>query len=189
LEIGTNLSGLNYYSTELPFRDGFKSSKEWWTQTDTTFDTQESNLLNIDENGWVKSLPAPEDEPQYTSVGTTFYQGNRSYGYRGGQYVVLYDREGTIEYQFDAKKNLAASIPGRDVLDVTPSNNGIFVKIKATDPNGTGNYLQNIRVVPIANESNDREEIFNHTFIKKIDPFPVVRFMESMATNDSTQMN
>ncbi|NES24116.1 MAG: cellulose-binding protein, partial [Symploca sp. SIO3E6] len=107
--------------------------------------------------------------------------------YPGGQYVVLYDGEGTIEYKFDATKDEAASTPGRDVINVTPSNGGIYLIITSTDPNQTGNYIRNIRVVEAKHENTYQSEIFNPDFIEKIRKFKVLRFMDWMKTNHSGQ--
>ncbi|MBF2019553.1 MAG: cellulose-binding protein [Hydrococcus sp. C42_A2020_068] len=184
--IGTNLSGISYWSSQHPFLDAFKSSGAWITQNEKVWDTKESDRLDLDENGWVKSLPRPGSGSQYTSVGTLMFRDLQG-RYPGGQYVVLYQGQGTIEYGFDAKKNQAASRFGRDVIDVTPSNAGIWLKITATDPNRTGNYLRNIRVVPIAYENSYQRQIFNPDFIEKVKAFKVFRFMDWMATNGSTQ--
>jgi Concanavalin A-like lectin/glucanases superfamily/Cadherin-like domain len=188
-EIGTNLLAISYFSTQLPFIDGFKSSKDWSTQTDGVWDTNEANFLNLDADGWVKSLPAPADAPQYTFVGTLLYREQGEYLYPGGKYVVLYEGEGNIEYSFDAKKDETASTSGRDVIDVTPSGAGIYLKITETDPNKNGNYLRDIRVVPLANENTYQQQIFNPDFIEKVDNYETLRFMDWMATNDSREMN
>jgi hypothetical protein len=186
VQIGTNLNGINDWSTQLPFLDGFKSSRRWITHNKSTWNTNESDKLNLDANGWVKSLPNAGDGLQYTSVGTLLYReiGDR---YPGGKYVVLYDGEGTIEYSFDAKKDWAASSPRRDVIDVTPSDSGIWVKITATDPNKTGNYLRNIRVIPATYENSYQSQIFNPDFINKVNDFSAFRFMDWMETNNSSQ--
>ncbi|HEY9700373.1 MAG TPA: hypothetical protein V6D10_24170 [Trichocoleus sp.] len=192
LAVGTNLSGIADWSTQLPFLDAFKYARSWLTQCqggevgcNGTWDTQETDKLDLDEHGWVKSLPKPEDPPQFTRVGTFLF--NSMEQYPGGQYVVLYDGEGTIEYTFDAKKDTAASKPGRDVITVTPSHDGLFLQITATDPKKNGNYLRNIHAVPIAYESTFREQIFNPTFIERIQPFSALRFMDWMQTNNSQQ--
>ena len=193
--LGTNLHPLADWSPELPFIDGFKSAREWITQDmDTTMDeegnyvntwnTKEFELLDLDEDGWVKSLPTPEDSPQYTSVGTLLYRDVESYP--EGKYVVLYEGEGTIEYRFDAKKDQSASTPGRDVLDVTPTTSGIWLRISSTDPNNTGDYLRNIRVMQEDYEYAD-SQIFNPDFLDVIQHFDTLRFMDWMATNNSTQ--
>ena len=187
INIGTNLNIIADWSTELPFLDAFKSSRSWITQNNGVWNTQESDELDLDEDGWVRSLPAPEDRTNYTSVATLLYNGLGDYGYEPGRYVVLYDGEGTIEYNWDAQQDEDASTSGRDVLDVTPSNRGIYLKITSTDPNNTGDYIRNIRVVPEAYENTHTSEIFNPEFIEKVDDFEVFRFMDWMDTNESEQ--
>lgn len=193
LAIGTNIASIRGWSSQLPFLDAFKSSRKWVTQCDRNapgctgeWSTNEFDQLDLDEHGWVRSLPAPEDPPKYTQVVTLMLDGIAG-RYPGGQYVVLYEGEGTIEYAFDAEKDEALSKPGRDVLNVTPSNAGIQLKITATDPNKTGNYIRNIHVVPIAYETTFQTEIFNPVFIDRIKKFKAIRFMDWMDTNDSEQ--
>ena len=195
IPVGTNLHRLAFWSPQLPFLDGFKSSRQWLTQDINstrneegeyvnTWNTQEFSELDLDANGWIKSLPKPEDEPEYSSVGTILYRDLGSYP--GGKYVVLYEGEGTIEYDFDATKDSSASVLGRDVIDVEPSNSGIWLRITETDPNDTGNYLRNIKVLPEEYEYA-QEQIFNPDFLEKIQPFNTLRFMDWMATNHSLQ--
>ncbi|HBE18072.1 MAG TPA: cellulose-binding protein [Cyanobacteria bacterium UBA11149] len=190
--LGTNLTGIADWSTEMPFLDAFKSSRKWITQCNAkesgcsgTWDTNEFDKLNLDKNGWVKSLPKPEESPEYTRVGTLMFRDVESYP--GGQYVVLYDGEGKIEYKYDAVKDEAASKSGRDVINVTPSNAGIYLLITATDPNKTGNYIRNIHVVQAQYETTYKSQIFNPKFIGKISKFKALRFMDWMATNGSQQ--
>ncbi|MCA1993209.1 MAG: cellulose-binding protein [Coleofasciculus sp. S288] len=190
--LGTNLNHINDSSTEMPFLDAFKTSRQWITQCKSeelgcsgSWSTNELDKLDLDEQGWVKSLPAPEEPPEYTRVGTLLF---RDIGrYPGGRYVVLYDGEGNIEYKFDATKDTAASKPGRDIINVTPSNAGIYLIITSTDPNKTGNYLRNIRVIQAEYEETYQTQIFNPKFIKKINPFKTIRFMNWIKTNDSNQ--
>lgn len=194
--LGTNLAGISDYSTELPFIDLFKSSRPWIPQCSQgepdcpqgEWDTQESNLLNLDKDGWIKSIPAPEDPPKYTRVSTLLFAGipNR---YPSGKYVVLYEGEGTIKYNFDARKDEAASRPGRDMIDVDASKGqGVLLTIYASDPQKTGNYIRNIRVLQAEDESLYQQgEIFNPIFIDKIKKFRLLRFMDWMGTNNSQQ--
>ena len=188
--LGTNLNAIAEWSTEMPFIDAFKSSRQWITKCVSTnpgcrgvWDTGEFAKLNLDQYGWVKSLPAPADSPEYTRVATLMF--NNVSQYPGGQYVVLYDGQGTIEYKFDATK--VASTPGRDVINVTPSNSGIYLIITATDPNKIGNYIRNIRVIPAAYEQTYQSQIFNPQFLSKINKFKALRFMDWMETNNSEQ--
>ena len=193
--VGTNLHRLADWSPQLPFLNGFKSARQWLTQDIdvtrnesgeyvNTWNTQEFSQLDLDRNGWIKSLPDPEEDPDYTSVGTILY---RDLGiYPGGEYVVLYEGSGTIEYDFDAAKDESASTLGRDVINVTPTNAGIWLRITDTDPNETGDYLRDIQIMPAEYEYADNQ-IFNPAFLDKIQPFNTLRFMDWMATNNSNQ--
>ncbi|MBD3883593.1 cellulose-binding protein [Phormidium tenue FACHB-886] len=194
LALGTNLNGINDWSTEVPFLDAFKLSREWLTQCEGGepgctggWATDEFDQLDLDEHGWVKSLPAPEDSPEFTRVRTILFGGNGKF--ESGQYVVLYDGEGTIEYVYDAVKDEAASRPGRDVLNVDFSRDGegIHLIITATDPKKTGNYIRNIRVVPIAYEATYEQQIFNPVFLERTKKFSAIRFMDWMNTNETKQ--
>ena len=183
--VGTNLSEINYYSTQLPFVNEFNSSHPWLTQNIGAWDTKESHLLDLDEQGWVKSLPNDTSPAQYDTVSTLIFRNGGKY--LPGKYVVLYEGEGNINYSFDAKKNEALSSPGRDIIEANPSPSGIRLSITATDPNNTGDYIRNIRIVPESQESLANSETFNPEFIEKIEPFGTLRFMDWMDTNNSEQ--
>ena len=196
IPLGTNLHRLAAWSPQFPFVNAFKSARQWipqdWGVTPKEegtgykyiWDTGEFEQLDLDAQGWVKSLPAPADEPEYSSVSTLMF---RNVGeYPGGKYLVLYQGEGTIEYGLDARKDEVASTSGRDVIDVTPSSQGILLRITATDPNQTGDYLRDIKVIP-ADFEYASDQIFNPEFLEKIQSFNTLRFMDWMATNHSTQ--
>ncbi|MDY7020704.1 MAG: cellulose-binding protein [Cyanobacteriota bacterium] len=193
--LGTNLSGFAPWSSQMPLLDSFKSSNPWLTQCTKTdpgctgeWDTKEADLLDLDENGWVKSLPAPEDKPIYTRVSALLLRGmaNR---YPGGKYLVLYEGTGKMKYSLSARKDEQASTPGRDVIDVDASKSGgILVTIIETDPNKTGDYIRNIRVIHSKDESVYQSgEIFNPDFIEKLKGYRALRFMDWMGTNHSQQ--
>ncbi len=189
--LGTHVDFLVDWSTELPLVDVFKPSRPWiplcipgeQTDCDTWWDTGEADLLDLDETGWVRSLPAPSDTPIYWQVGTLMLRdiGDR---YPAGQYVVLYEGEGTIEYEFAATKDEAASSPGRDVINVVPQGDGILLKITATDPNGNGNNIRNIRVIMPGFEDIYQTQPFNPSFLETLAPFRAIRFNDWVFIND-----
>jgi hypothetical protein len=150
------------------------------------WNTGESNNIVRDSNGWVKYVPQRDDPATYTAVGTLMFREIEG-RYPGGKYIVLYNGEGTLAYGFDAKKDYAASRPGRDVIDVTPGDSGIWLQIRSTDPKGTGNYIRDIRVIPAAYENTYQNDIFNPKFIEGIKDFEALRFMDWMKTNNSWQ--
>ncbi|MGF1536827.1 MAG: cellulose-binding protein [Elainellaceae cyanobacterium] len=186
-QLGTNLTGIADWSTQMPFIDAFKSSRPWISQCAETnsncgWSTGEEDQLDLDEAGWVRSLPAESDAPQYTRVGTLLFRGVEDYP--GGEYVVQYDGQGTLRYDYDAEQRVEDSRPGRDVIDVTPTGQGIYLQITATNPE---DYIRNIRVVPAEYESTFEQAPFNPAFLEKTQPYSVLRFMDWMGTNNSEQ--
>jgi hypothetical protein len=188
--LGVNLNGVSYWSSGLPFLDHFKTASDWMPQNSKTGDKPQGIQLNLDENGWVKSLPK-SGNGNYDSVQTLVNLISPTPGvkenYPSGKYVVLSEGEGKLEYGLDAKLDTSASKPGRDVINVTPSSQGISLSLTETDPKGTGNYLRNIRLVPEAEEKNYQTQVFNPNFVNKLDNFSTLRFMDWMGTNNSKQ--
>jgi hypothetical protein len=188
------LAIVTYYTPEQPFLDIFKTAYMgnvgWLTQTAGTWDTNEENLLQLDANGWVKSLSAIGNVTHtFDRVGVLILRELPSPYYPTGQYVVLYDGQGRLAYSYDAL--LVSSSPGRDVINVaTPDPAGILVQITATDPNNTGNYIRNIRIVKAENEQLlNSGGLFNPTFLARIAQFRSVRFIDWMLTNVSNQVD
>ena len=179
--LGTNLSGIADWSPQYPFLNFFSNSRNWITHTDKVWDTQEYEQLQLDEFGWLTSLSGAGDNTEYTSVSTFIPNPNN-----GSRFVVLYDGEGTINYRFGAVKDEAASTTGRDVFEAIP-NQFLNLQITATDPNATGDYLRNIRVVPEEYEQSNDSLIFNPDFLSSLDGYSTLRFMEWIETNNSQQ--
>lgn len=178
LQIGTNLAGIADWSTQYPFMDYFKNARNWITrQGGTVWDTEENSKLNVDSDGWVKSLSGGS----FTSVATFIPNDNQ-----GRRFVVLYDGEGTIEYGLGLKKDVAASTPGRDVVESIP-NEALYLDITKTDPNGTGNYIRNIRAIPEQYEAIHTSQNFNPDFLNSLKGYETLRFMDWMGTNNSSQ--
>ncbi|MGF1482726.1 MAG: LamG domain-containing protein [Cyanophyceae cyanobacterium] len=178
--VGMNLGGISYFSPQMPLQNVFKSSRPWRTyRSNGKHAPSWEDDLVLDRNGWVKSLPA-----ENISVATVMMAG-RVEDFAAGEYVVLYDGEGTIEY---GGATVLDSKPGKDTIDF-PGRQALFLEITETDPNQSGNYLRNLRVVPKEFEDTYKNDIFNPEFIEKVDPFPVFRFVNWMEANNSTQQN
>lgn len=197
--LGMNLYPVNYWTGEQPFINIFKTSgvsqsnstgTGWITHSNKTYawDTQEEAYLQLDANGYPTTLTANSSDPnspqKFDSVGVILLRqlGKSNAGtgmyYPAGQYVVLYDGEGTLFYEFDAK--LISSTPGRDVVNVaSATSQGISIRINATDPNHTGNYLRNIRLVKAELESSfNAGAVFTPTLLSALQNFRLVRGMQ-----------
>ena len=183
--VGTNLDPLKYYSTATAPLDAMKASGEWLTQRPGKWNTNEK--LNLDQHGWVKSLP--DDQ---LNLGMIVIRENGEAADPGARYVVLYEGEGAISGM------LGTSVVNRNAgrMLVKADREGfVHLKITETDPRGNGNYIRNVRVV--------REEyfpayqsgqLFNPEYLEKLRGFNVLRFMDWMVTNtifkpDGTSVN
>ena len=191
--LGTNLDGVVDYSTSYNFVDVMKQSRSWITQ-DTTgsgvFDTGDEACLDLDAHGYVKTLvPKASNQgcstPNYNAVATLFFFGDFAGHYPSGKYLVTYDGQGSISYFFAAAKNAGQSTPGHDVLDVNANNGGWMMRldaINAADP------IRNIHVwMPGYDASSGASQLFHPDFLHLIARNKVLRFMDWMGTNNSTQ--
>jgi hypothetical protein len=197
--LGTNLGGISYFSTQVPFVDLFKSSAAWISGNSTAWD--DGRAIDVDSAGWVKSL-LPGQIARTTMVVTP------SGEYPSGRYTVLHDGEGTIEYAFNWRKLAAESGPGRDVVEA-PDIRGTFgLFITATNP---ANPLRNIRVIMPggicgkdsftyaasasacaaadfrAFEQIHTTQIFYPLFLERARKYTALRFMDWMETNFENQ--
>ncbi len=196
--LGTNLDAVVDFSPQMPFVDLFKASRPWYGQADGTFDTNEANLLDLDAQGWVRTLNlrpgvATLVAPRFTRICTLLMSMGPVNGgpvagqlpYPAGQYVVRYEGQGTLVYSLAARKNTALSAPGRDVLDVTPAEPGFQICITATSAAAP---LRNIRVYAPGTEAlADAGEVFSPGFVQRLQHFSVLRFMDWQHTNNATQ--
>jgi hypothetical protein len=200
--LGMNLQAVNYYTNEQPFLNIFKTTwisksnpQGWQTHRNSSavFDSGEGRYVQTDENGYPTTLipgPGAPDPAPFSGVGVIFLYnlGNSDAGtgpnYPAGLYVVLYDGQGTLSYGNDAK--LVSSAPGRDVFKATPTyGGGIDLRITATDPHHTGNYLRNIRVVKAEQETLlTSGGVFNPTFLSLMQNFRVLRGMQWLQIDD-----
>ncbi len=219
--LGINLSSLDYYSPSVPTIDMMKKASPWLTQCNSysnaackdftggasTWDTLEEAKLDLDADGWVRSLPASTDTSvKFRGVATIILSSGWQ---QAGQYVVRYDGTGTVSYSGVGTRNAAKSSAGRDVLDVINTNgSGLIMAITATTP---GNYIRNIRVYPpggacandlttyaasaadcsgntgayVAFENFPSNVIWHPALLSELKGFRTARFMDWMRTNVS----
>ncbi|OGC91551.1 MAG: hypothetical protein A2W25_03680 [candidate division Zixibacteria bacterium RBG_16_53_22] len=176
--LGTNLSSVVDWSTEWVFVDTFKMSRTWISQK-TGSGWGQGGALNLDSNGWVKSL-----QPGQSADAPMQWRGNASGS--PGKYLVLYDGEGAL--RFSGSASVVKATPGRIVLDINPKNRegGFFLKITSTNPS---NYIRNIRVIRPGFETTYQTQPFHPLFLNRIRKFKVLRFMNWQKITDSPLIN
>jgi len=179
-KIGMNFVALSYYSPEWAFTDAMKQSMKWLPQeaNGSTWDT--GDPLTTDANGWPILGTNKFGKPE--AAGTVMYRDIKGH-YPAGQYVCLYEGQGTITFGFDA--HIVSQEPGRIVVAVdNPTDNGIYLKITASNPS---NYIRNVRLMLPGFENSSDE--FHPLFLQRLAPFKVLRFMDWQHTNISKNKN
>jgi hypothetical protein len=171
--LGINLAEISGWNSELPFVDLFHMSRKWISQRDkSAWGT--GPLLELDESGWVKRL----EENCYV---TTFASTSKGH-YPKGDYVLLYDGEGEFEF---ATGKVQEKSPGRIVVRINENKANLSISIVNTNPL---NYIKNIRFIMPGFESAYATNQWHPDFLKRWSGTACLRFMDFMATNNSTQV-
>lgn len=201
-KLGINVGGLGKLSSSIPFTDIFKISRGWFTSCEfdwkagraidpgctrkTALNTREQDILQLDGNGWVRTLPSPQEQPVFTSVTSTW---RLSEHFPTGRYVVLYDGEGTMKISGDLRMGYQS--PGHIEFDLLSPKRNLRLQITRTDPRRNGNYIRNIRIVPKKNEKNYQRQVFNPDYIARIREMHSLRFMpwSNPRSNETAEWN
>ena len=184
------LTGVSDWSTEMPFLDITRTMRPWIGHRREAWGGMTyQQLLDggyLDEHGWPKKIPEG-----LGAVGTIWAWGGLDVAgtpagrSRAGVYVLTYEGEGAIEITF-LGSNILSSEPGRIVFE-NPIGKQMGLNITSTDPNGTGNYIRNISIVPQKYEALAKTgELFNPDWLAVVQDARQLRFMDWMATNNST---
>ncbi len=186
--LGMNTNEALEGNASIPFVDlfrlamPFEEARPWITK----------GRIVYDKHGWPKQLNGG-------IAGTRFIANLPANTIPSGTYTVLYDGEGKIQYNVDAK--LIKSLPGKDLIAIKPGKNRLIsasLLIKKSNPR---NYLRNIRILPpggicmgnaflrvmhkkqchgrafLSFEKYHKQIIFNPDYLAFMKDFKVIRFM------------
>jgi hypothetical protein len=202
MAVGMNLENVVDWSPAWTFTDAFKASRPWIshafnTQTwGTSWDPAAAPTLDLDANGNVRSLKTwtQNGVAMQQFAGTLMFRGLGG-GYAGGTYRAEWDGTGTVTFGFDAVVTASGrTAAGRNFADlrVTPTDNGIYLRIEATSaadpvrdfnvwmPDWNGQSFVGQRWQPGAAFSP-----FHPLFLERLGPFTTLRFMGMQETNTS----
>jgi len=187
---GTNVATIRDWVSSQPFVNLFKTARD--------FKQHSPAGIAYDENGWPSNL---NSKTAITYLIPNMVSGAIPYG----EYTVLYDGNGFIDYRGEGI-TVKQRRPGRDVIEIKEGGSALTLSI--TNSN-TDNYLRNIRVLmpggicqsnPLRHatratdcsngdyldyENHYEEIIFNPDYLRFLASFKVLRFMEFMDTNNS----
>jgi len=160
--IGTNLNGLSYWSTELPFQDVFKTSSAW---VSGSHEWDDKRQLDLDEHGWVRSLKPGQVANMVFFSDTTKFSGSLA-----RRYVVQHEGTGNLEYAELAR--LVKHGDHHDLIEVERGSGNATITLTATNPK---DYLRNIRITPEGSRVSP-DEIFNPVFLERLKGYQALRF-------------
>lgn len=172
-QLGMNLNGPADWNTELPFVDVFRFSRQWVSQKRGQ-PWGKGPALALDARGWVTRL---EPDCFAETLLCTIEGGH----YPSGEYTVLYDGEGKLEFN---NASVVSRAPGRIVIKVDASRGAFFLRLTEVNPR---NYPRNLRVIMPGFADTWREQPFHPVFLKRWEGVACLRFMDWMHTNGSKQ--
>ncbi|QDU88572.1 hypothetical protein Pla175_19500 [Pirellulimonas nuda] len=164
--VGLNLTGVNYYSRELPFIDLMKGAG-WNNGTPFNYD---GNMV-VRDDGY----------PAQINSGSAYRLFDKPIGVAGGEYVLLYDGVGSVSITdgYNASSGrIHAPIVGAD------QKKRYTIRINATSPSDP---VRNLRLVPAALESSyqagEPSNPFRQEFLDSWSMMDGFRFMDWQDTN------
>ncbi|AUQ75434.1 hypothetical protein [Phaeobacter piscinae] len=185
--IAMNLASIADWSPQAPFLDHFKTARPWighiagqWGGADYSDLTAAGYL---DPDGWPTAIP-----PELGSVGTLILTDlPEDASSLAGRYVLQFEGDGIIEVTGRARNIRYGKSEIR--FDYTPGPGAVEIRIQRSDRQGVGDYVRNITVVMEKHLPDwQAGALFNRDWIARLRGFAALRFMDWMATNDSTQV-
>lgn len=186
MPMAVGLAPLTDWSTEQPFIDVMKTARPWighlagqWGGADHD-DLAQAGYL--DENGWPQEVP-----PELGSIGTVLLTDMPEEATSlAGRYVLRFEGDGIVEVGGRAQNVRYGK--GEVRFDFSPGAGPVEIRIQRTDRKKTGDYVRNITVVKEDNlRIYEAGAVFNPDFLRVLEGFKVLRFMDWMQTNDSEQ--
>ncbi|MBD3393904.1 MAG: hypothetical protein GF418_17355, partial [Chitinivibrionales bacterium] len=175
--IGMNIGGLNYYTRCIIFTDVMTTASDWITYHEgSEWNTGVRDQLDLDSSGY------PVEVPQTIEGHATMVRFLINNHYTG-RYRFLYDGEGAFSFN-------VPQVEQDNGTYITLDGTGGHVWIQITSSR-KDNHVRNIRIVPDSLEDTydpaDPGHLFYGPFLKGLEPFHALRFMDWMHTNGSQQ--
>lgn len=185
MQIGTNF---HFFDAGV-YKDLKKSSTHFFTRNETylddgnDWDSGLAGSMSQDAQGYPLEIPFPHPTTGENQI-LAFTVGGYHQNYQTGNYVLLYEGDGTIEFASWTSQTVISSTSGRIEFSIDAVNeNGIHIEIKSST---LGNHIRNIRIVRDIHESNYQTEPYLDDFMEKVDEFAVLRMMDWSGTNNHT---
>ena len=180
--LALGLAGINDWSVQQPFLNVMKTARPWvghlpgqwggWTEADL------AKAGALGPHGWPTKIP-PEVTGLTTLILTDLPEDALGVA---GRYLLTYQGKGAL--QLEGRAQVVDQSPGQISFDYTPGEGAVLInltQIDAADP------IRNIVVVRAARaDALAQGAIFNPDWLARLRGVKGLRFMDWMATNDST---
>lgn len=184
IEIGTNLSGMFDWTTEMPFVNLMRHCRSWGTQNATwvgggqnVWDTQVIQAIPRDAEGYPTQVPF--FQPGLETGQRVYTVWANTEAWPAGTYTLLYDGEGELDLWGDA--DIVSRQPGIILATVTPGvDNIIQLRIDSSNPQ---NHVRNIRFLMPGTANTYEASPYYQPWLDKLAPFKALRFMDWGQTN------
>ncbi len=205
-----NLAALASESTDMPTIDMAKRMQKWSpTSKSGAWGSAPYERLDLDANGWAKSLPSDPDQAGYASVSSAISDNNAANARLTGTYQVYYEGEGTFFIGGASVENFRVVEPGHATFDMADNarlRDNLFINISKVT---VGNHLRNIRILPPGGVCSDspyrwvpassacsggsftslvdlsKTQIWFPNFLGDLNGYRAIRFMDWFKTNSS----
>tara|TARA_R100000700_G_C3173407_1_gene147935 strand:+ start:1216 stop:2709 length:1494 start_codon:yes stop_codon:yes gene_type:complete len=176
--VGINLETVTDWHQQTPFVDAFKSSREWISHQASPFSWGTGPTVITDELGWPQSL-------QSNQWIESIIFSNGSPNYPDGIYNIRYDGVGTVQPLAggNGSVTIVQQTQGHIKINLQVPSDGYFT-LRITD---IVQPIENIRVYLPGYDNSQR--IFHPDFMKSLEPFDTIRFMNWGRTNDNPVIN
>ena len=176
------LNGISDWSTQHPFLDLMKSARPWIGHLPGQWGgISFEDLLNqgtLDSQGWPLRIPAPATRLEALILTDQPAEAQ----HLSGEYLLRYEGLGTVD--ITGRGRVVRRSDGVIVFSYKPGPGAVGIAIEATDP---ADPIRNIRVVKTDRLAlYDAGARFNPDWIARLGNVGTVRFMDWMATNDSS---
>jgi hypothetical protein len=180
LQIG--LAGIHDWSVQQPFLNVMKTARNWTGHLPRQWGGFEYDQLlaggYLDARGWPRAIP-----PEVTGLSTLILTHlPEDAGGVAGPYELTYQGKGTLLVEGRAQNVVAT--PGRVTFDYAPGEGSVVLTLTATDAEDP---LRDIVVVRAKHaQALAAGQIFNPDWLARLRGVQGIRFMDWMATNNST---
>jgi RTX calcium-binding nonapeptide repeat (4 copies) len=185
-----NLGGRpDAYSDVFVTLDLMKGLGDWEYWNGQTSIITPTNLLKLDEKGWLTDLPIVDGAQ--TQVYANLFYGSI---YPAQTFIMEWTGEGSIDisdpYTVIGPNKIRIDFKPDYGTAANPKQDGLTIILNSTDPNNTGNHIRDIKVY----RAEDADliaagEHFNPVWFDRIDDFRVLRTHDWQSTNFPNTVN